>query len=172
MFLLLLTFVSACVLQEGKADWAKLSAPSLGLVAEFPVAPQVRKLTDKGPDDKEVKITIHRANQGGRSYIIAVSAFSDEYMKQPVERIFDNARDGSIARSGGELDSERKIKIGKYPARETIVKAQNAGYVRAWVTVAHNQQYSVMIAGKMKDDVTNDAAERFLKAFKITALKK
>jgi hypothetical protein len=172
MLLTILTLLSVTLLQDKAAEWVKQTSSALGFEAEFPVTPTMQKLTDKGPDDKEVKITIYRANRGGRSYLVAVSKFSDDYMKQSVETIFDNARNGSIARSGGELESERSIKIGTHVARETIVKAKNAGYVRAWVTVANRQQYAIMVAGKTKDDVTNDDAERFLKAFKITTMKK
>src|SRR5262245_60005309 len=92
--------------------WPKVSSRPTAFAAEFPTQPKRQTLKDTGPDDKDVSITMYRANVEGRSYLVTISAFSDDYMKQPVEKIFDNARDGSVSRSGGTLVSERNFKIG------------------------------------------------------------
>lgn len=151
--------------------WQPIANP--GCSAKLPNAnPKVQKLDDTGPDDKPVKITIYRGSIGKTSYIVSISEFSADYIKQPVKAIFDNARNGSLARSGGTLVSEKDITLDKVPGRETIVKAKDAGFVKAHVYVHNDKQYAVMIGSPNEKDLDDDNARKFFDSFKLKTIPK
>lgn len=165
MFLpLLLLLLTLSTTDDPTLRWTPIT--NSGCSAKLPTIPKLQKLEDKGPDDKPVKITIYRSSVGKVSYLITISEFSADYMKQPVKTIFDNARNGSIARSSGMLVSEKDIELDKIPGRETIVKAQDAGFVKAHLYVHNNLQYAVMIGSPTEKDLDDDIARKFFDAFK------
>ena len=153
--------------------WGKLSSPAEGFYVAIPGEIKRQKLTDKGPDDKPVKITLFRTLHHGVTYVVGVSEFSKEYLSQPKKKIFDNARDGSIARSGGKLVREKDIKQGKLEGREVVnaVGGKDGGVVRARIFVANDRQYSAMVAGKNEADVDSEEALRFLDSFKTIPIR-
>lgn len=151
--------------------WMPLANP--GCSARLPNPnPKVQKLEETGPDDKPVKISIYRGAIGKTSYLVTISEFSDEYMKQPIKTIFDNARNGSIARSGGKLVSEKDIELDKVPGRESIVTVKGAGFVKAHVYVHNNRQYAVMIASPNEKELDDGNANKFFESFKLKTIRK
>jgi hypothetical protein len=171
--LLVLTVPSFFAADDLPEGWGKLSSPAEGFYVVIPGEIKRQKLTDKGPDDKPVKLTFFRTKHGGADFIVGMSEFSHEYMSQPKKKIFDNARDGSIARSGGKLVREKDIKQGKLDGREVVnaVGGKDGGVVIARIFVANGRQYSVMVAGKKLADVESEDALRFLDSFKAIAVR-
>jgi hypothetical protein len=152
--------------------WSKFSSPTSGFSITLPGEFKRQETTQKGPDQKDVKITVFRSNVQGESYLVTISEFSPEYMKNPPRTIFDNARNGSIERSNGKLIRETDIKLDSYPGRDIVVEAGNkAGYVRARVFVANQRQYSVMIATKTEAATDTADAKRFFESFQIQEIK-
>ncbi len=171
--LILIALNFATFADELPEGWGKLSAPGMGFAVTLPKDFKKQKVTDKDPNDKEVKITLYRASLNDVNYIVGISEFSKEYLSQPKKVIYDNARDGSIARSGGKLVRESDIKLGKHEGREVVTAAgKKAGFVRARIFVANDRQYAVMVAAKTEPALDTDDARRFLDSFRITAVKK
>ncbi|MBL8824223.1 MAG: hypothetical protein JNJ77_16680 [Planctomycetia bacterium] len=170
LFILLLLAVTFTRddLPEG---WNKVSLPTAGFKVNMP-NPERKFMEDKGPDDKPVFIRMHRGKEGKVSYLVTVSEFSLSYISQPAKTIFDNAREGSLARSGGSLVSEKDIKLDKVPGREFVVKAKEAGFVRARVYVFNQRQYSVMVAGPKLEDLETPETKQFFDSFKLTPIRK
>src|SRR5262245_5801790 len=155
------------------AGWVKFAARGEGFSISSPATFKRQQLTDKGPDQKDVKITVFRANVGDESYLVTISEFSAEYMKNPPKVIFDNARDGSVARSGGKLVRESDIKLGSHPGREVVVAAgEKAGFVRARIFVANGRQYAVMLASKTEAGIDSADARRFFESFRLLSIPK
>ncbi|MFT3880350.1 MAG: hypothetical protein QM703_11900 [Gemmatales bacterium] len=171
MFLALSFLILLRLPDDPPPRWMPLANP--GCSARLPNAnPKVQKLEDTGPDDKPVKISIYRGTIGKTSYLVTISEFSDEYMKQPVKIIFDNARNGSIARSGGKLVSEKDIELDKVPGRETIVTVKDAGFVKARVYVHNERQYAVMIASPNEKELDDENAKKFFESFKLKTMRR
>jgi hypothetical protein len=155
------------------AGWVKFASRGEGFSISAPAVFKRQQMTQKGPDQKDVRITIFRVNVGTDSYLVTISEFSPEYMKNPPKVIFDNARNGSIERSGGKLIREQDIKLDKHPGRDVVVAAgEKAGFVRARVFVANGRQYSVMIASKTEAAIDSPEARRFFESFRILPLAK
>lgn len=167
--ILLLTLTSFA--DDLPAGWAKISLPTAGFQVHMP-NPERKFMEDKGPDDKPVFIRIHRGNSGKVSYLVTVTEFSLSYISQPVKVIFDNAREGTLARSGGSLVSEKEIKLDKVPGREIIVKAKDAGFVRARIYVFNQRQYSVMVAGPRLEDLDSTEAKHFFDSLKLVPIRR
>jgi hypothetical protein len=151
--------------------WVAIKAANLGYVVSMP-KPERKAFQDVGPDDKPVHISLYRGTVGKTSYIVSVSEFSKSYLSQPVKLIFDIARDGSLKRSGGTLVSEKDIKFNTIPGREIVVKAKEAGYVKARVYVYNLRQYSVMMAGEKESDLDTKEAQLFFDSFELKPLKR
>ncbi len=164
----LLMCIVAADLPEG---WVAIKAANLGYQVSMP-KPERKAFQDIGPDDKPVHISLYRGTVGRTSYIVSVSEFSKSYLSQPVKVIFDNARDGSLKRSGGTLVSEKEIKFNTIPGRETVVKAKEAGYVKARIYVYNLRQYSIMLAGEKEDDLESKEAKLFFDSFELKPLKR
>lgn len=174
MKLLLFTLLSTTWLMQDKLPegWAKLSARPHGFGVTIPLGHKVSKMTQKGPDGRDVKIAVYRANVGDTSYLVTVSEFSPEYMKQAPKVIFDNARNGSVERSsGGKLVREHDLKVQTYPARDVVVEAgMKAGFVRARLIVAHGCQYAAMVTSKTEAGLDTADAKRFIESVRIIKL--
>lgn len=164
--LLMSTLISD--LPEG---WVAIKATNLGYHVSMP-KPERKAFQDTGPDNKPVHISLYRGTVGKTSYIVSVSEFSKSYLSQPVKLIFDNARDGSLKRSGGTLVSEKDIKFNTIPGREIVVKAKDAGYVKARVYVYNLRQYSVMMAVEKEADLETSDAKLFFDSFELKPLKR
>ena len=154
--------------------WGRMSSPSEGFAVTHPIVFKRQKMTDKDPNGHDVRLTFFRFSKDDVTYIVGISEFDKEYMSQSNKQIFDNARNGSLARSGGKLIREKDIKLGKFEGREVVnaVGGKDGGVVIARIFVANGRQYSVMIAGKKQEDVESEDALRFLDSFKITAIRK
>lgn len=171
MLILILLLNLTITSDDLPAGWTKVSLPTAGFKVDMP-NPERKFLEDKGPDDKPVFIRIHRGKEGKVSYLVTVSEFSLSYITQPAKTIFDNAREGSLARSGGSLVSEKEIKLDKVPGREFVVKAKDAGFVRARVYVFNQRQYSVMVAGPKLEDLETAETKLFFDSFKLIPIRK
>jgi hypothetical protein len=155
------------------AGWNKFASRGDGFSISAPAVLKRQQMTQKGPDQKDVKITVFRANVGTESYLVTTSEFSAEYMKNSPKDIFDNARNGSIERSNGKLVREQDIKLNGHPGREVIVAAgEKAGFVRARIFVANGRQYAVMVASKTEAGIDSADARRFFESFRILPLLK
>lgn len=151
--------------------WVAIKATNLGYVVSMP-KPERKAFQDVGPDEKPVHISLYRGTVGKTSYIVSVSEFSKSYLSQPVKVIFDNARDGSLKRSGGTLVREKDIKFNTIAGRETIVKAKEAGYVKARVYVYNLRQYAVIVAAEKEEDLESKEARLFFDSFELKPLKR
>lgn len=170
MLTIALTFLLATP-DDLPAGWMKGNFTPNGFAITMPI-PKRQSFEDTGPDDKPVHIQIYRGKVGEVSYIVSVSNFSLSYISQPVKVIFDNARDGSLARSGGTLVSEKDIQLGTTTGRETMVKAKDAGFVRARVYVYNQRQYSLTITSPQEADLDTADARRFFESFVLKPIKK
>ena len=170
-----LVILSTTLAQAGKLPegWARSTVPEFGLSVVSPKEVKRTEQTDKDRDGKDVKFTLLHSTDGPLSFIVAVSEFDKDYIKQDKKKIFDNARDGSAARSKGKTVRDKEVKLGKLEGREFVTEVgDTAAYVRARVFVANEKQYSAMVAGKTKKDVDSDLANRFLDSLRISAPQK
>jgi hypothetical protein len=162
-----MTIVLCLVLvDELPAGWVLWNAPTEGFSLTMP-KPDRSQMTDKDANADPVTIQIFRARQGKVQFLVTVSEFAERYISQPPKTIYDNARQGSLARSGGSVIREKEHVLGKTSGREFVLKIKENAFIRAQVFVFNKRQYSVMMAAEKQEQLENDDAQRFFNSFKL-----
>jgi hypothetical protein len=158
-------------LQSARADetWKEFESKEGGFKVLLPGTPTAQKMTQKAGDGSDVELAIYRLPPvGGTTFIVSTSDFAESYLKNPAEKILDNARDGSVTRSKGKLVSEKKVKLGDHPGREFVVSMpKDQGFIRARAYLVGKRQYTLLIAAKDDKAIATKEVEAFIDSFKL-----
>jgi hypothetical protein len=153
------------VLGAAAADEKPFTPKEGGFSILFPGVPKENKQETKTPAGT-VAVTYYVVEKGGVTYVASFSVFPKESVKpRTEEKRLDNARDGAVASAKGKLEGERKIKMGKYPAREVLIRGEKS-FVRSRIYAVENRLYQTMVIGT-RDQAKGKEATEFLKSFRL-----
>ena len=127
-------------------------------------------MTQKAGDGSDVELAIYRLPPvGGTTFIVSTSDFAESYLKNPAEKILDNARDGSVTRSKGKA-GEREEGQTRRPSRaasslSACRKTRASFEARAYLV--GKRQYTLLIAAKDDKAIATKEVEAFIDSFKL-----
>jgi len=151
--------------QGAGTDWVRLAPKGHGFSVFLPgkaTEHQAKLQTKAGAVDVAYFVLEYKE----LTYVVSVSIFPKGALKADTQnKRLDNARDGALESAGGELVSEKAIKLGTVPARELLIDGKKA-FVRTRIYAAENQLFQTMAVGS-KDKVHGPDAKRFFDSFKI-----
>lgn len=100
------------------------------------------------------------------NYIASVADYGHRIFDDP-ETALDNARDGGVRASGGELLSEKQITLGRYPGRELrISPGMSKNIIRVRIYIVGSRMYQLM-AGGPERVIDGAPAENFFGSFRL-----
>lgn len=164
----MLVFLLALDLPEG---WVAIKAANLGYHVSMP-KPERKAFLEVGPDEKPGHISHYQGTSGKMTFTVTVTEYSKVYLSQPVNKIFDQAREKTLARLKGTMKSEKDIKFDSITGREIVIKTSNAEYLKMRLFVFNLRQYAVMITGVSESDLESEHAKLFMNSFQLKPLKR
>jgi len=151
--------------QGAGTDWVRLNPKGQGFSVLLPgtASEHEGKLTTKAG---AVDVAYFLVEYKDLTYVVSVSKFPKGTLKADTQnKRLENARDGALESAGGELVSEKAVKLGTVPGRELLIDGKKA-FVRTRIYAAENRLYQTMAVGS-KDKVHGANAKRFFDSFKI-----
>jgi hypothetical protein len=151
--------------QSSGSDWTQFSPAGGGFTVLMPGTPteHTDKLATKAGS---AEVSYFLAESMAVTYVVSCSKFAKEAVKpETLEKRLDNARDGAVESSGGNLKSEKALKLGPHPGRELLLQGSKA-FVRTRIYAVGNRLYQTMVVSKKENAHAADAA-KFLESFKI-----
>ncbi len=154
---------------EDSAQWINYTSPAGHYSVLVPSQPKLMTQESTTPSGAKVP-----------QYIASVEISSVDYMVAYFDYTaantfsFDKARDGMLANVKGTLQSEKPIKLGRYPGRDVMISANNNGVE----FLSHVKFYDVnkriyiiqFIVSKSSQTIETGAnATKFFDSFKVNA---
>jgi hypothetical protein len=147
-------------------EWKEFSSEEGRFKVLMPGEPKAYQL-DTESDFGKGKLNMFRVMAGETGYVANYSDFPEAIKKQPLKQVFDSSRDGAIANLSGKLATEKDIKLGDHPGRETLIDVSGKAMFRAKVYLVGRRMYQVVMVGS-KEAVSSKDAEKFFDSFKLT----
>ncbi len=151
-----------------QVTWEVFSSPKGSFSVQMPGTPTENKQTMNTPTGV---IDIHMfilEQKGCACYIVSYNDYPDSLIKtSSADQILDGARDGTIEKSKGKLQSEVSISINTYPGRELQVYGPHGKFaIRTRIYLVKNRLYQVGVVTSTEKSVSSDT-NKFLNSFKI-----
>jgi hypothetical protein len=93
----------------------------------------------------------------------------DMVMNAEPEAVLDGARNGAVANvQGAKLQSETRVKLGKYPGRDVLINVQSGRFFARWrCYLVEERLYQIIVVGS-EEFVRSQDTDRMLQSFKLT----
>ena len=135
----------------------EFSADKCGLTMQLPSEPKEETRTAEAADGPLV-ITLYTATTNNSAYVISCNDFpTDQISSADLNRILDNAAQGSMSNIGATLEDQKVITLDGHPGRDILGRTTIGGQdavVRARVYLVGNRMIQTMVLGakgQMKD---------------------
>jgi hypothetical protein len=159
-------------------DWYTLESKEHGYKVEFPKEPEASS------QEVETEIGVLKMNmymydaskyEGDENmiYMVNYSEYPEEHISSDktelLDEFFRNSIDGAVTNVSGELLSEKKISMGKFPGREIRIDyANGAAVITMRIYLVKNAVYMVQAITDTKNE-PNKSVARFMDSLELTS---
>lgn len=151
------------------ATKANYLAPDKSFKVYFRAKPTIENETEKDPDVGTIKTQTFSEDSGALSYVLITMRFSGvpSLNEMPPKMLFDDYEKAFAQELGGKVAGRRQLKVGGFPARETLVDVGNIRF-QLRVIIGRTTLFQAFTGGLKKDLASNKAdANRFFDSFVI-----
>ncbi len=164
--LLLLTFLlSACA--PSTPDWREFVGPDGDFSVQMPAEPQ-EQVEEYETDSGKITVHMFGATVGGMDYITAYSDYPAEIVAaKGAQGILNDARDGAVTNTKGELVSEQAIEMNGNPGMFLQVGSPDGkGLAQAKLFLVGNRLFQIFVAGP-KENAESEDVQFYLNSFTL-----
>ncbi len=151
------------------ASKANYTAPAKNFKVYFRAKPSIENETEKDPDLGTIKTQTWSEDSGVLSYVLITTRFSGvpSLQNMGVKSLLDEHEEVFAKELGGKISGRRELKVGGFPARETVVDVGNIRF-QLRVIIGRTTLFQAFTGGLKKDLAQNRAAaNRFFDSFVI-----
>lgn len=177
-----LSFITVLAQQESPAaavptaagTWINVASADAGFTVLMPAKPAEKAEPVKGHPGVENHLMTLETKLAG--YVVSYTQFPDDVTDPAAIKVMlDRGREGGIASSGGELKSEKEIKLNGYFGREWMLELPGGFLATARAYWAKRRLYQTVfvIAPQAGDSpevikLRQEVATRFLDSFRLS----
>jgi hypothetical protein len=164
--LLLATMIlSACA--PSTPDWREFIGPDGDFSVQMPAEPQ-EQVDEYDTDSGKITVHMFGTSVGDMDYITAYSDYPEELVAaKGAQGILDDARDGAVTNTKGELVSDEAIEMNGNPGRMLQVGSPDGkGLAQAKLFLVGNRLFQVFVAGP-KENAESEDVQFYLNSFTL-----
>jgi hypothetical protein len=164
--ILLVTLVlSACA--PSTPDWREYSGEDGDFSVQMPAAPK-EQVDEYDTDSGKVVVHMNGATVGDMDYIMAYSDYpADLVAAKGAEGILNDARDGAVTNTKGELVAEQALDLNGNPGLFLQVGSPDGkGLAQAKLFLVGNRLYQIFVAGP-KENADSEDVQFYLDSFAL-----
>ena len=151
---------------DDKPEWKEFTSKEGRFKVLMPGAPMQDKAETESDFGKGV-LHMNTVQTGKTMYGAHYCDFPAAIKKVPLKQVYDSSRDGAAANLEAKLVSEKDVKLGEHPGRETQIEvAGGKRLFRTRVYLVDQRLYQVVVFGT-KEAATSKEADKFLESFKL-----
>jgi len=164
--LLLVTFIlSACA--PSTPDWREFIGPDGDFSVQMPAEPQ-EQVDEYDTDSGKITVHMNGTTVGDMDYITAYSDYPAELVAaKGIQGILNDARDGAVTNTKGELVAEEAIEMNGNPGLFLQVGSPDGkGLAQAKLFLVGNRLFQIFVAGP-KDNADSEDVQFYLNSFTL-----
>jgi hypothetical protein len=153
--------------------WVNVAPANMGFTVQMPAKPAEKSEPVQGREGVQNRLLTLETKLAG--YVFSLVEFPDEISDPAVIKdMLDRGREGGLSASGGQLKSEKEIKLDGYFGREwsiALPQGLSATARAYWVKRRLYQTVFIMnpnAGGAMEAKLRGEAVKKFLDSFALT----
>ncbi len=164
-FLLAVFLLSACA--PSTPDWREFVGPDGDFSVQMPAEPQ-EQVDEYDTDSGKIVVHMFGASVGGMDYITAYSDYPAELVAaKGAQGILEDARDGAVTNTKGELVTEQGIEMNGNPGMFLQVGSPDGkGLAQAKLYLVGNRLFQIFVAGP-EENAESEDVQFYLNSFTL-----
>jgi len=165
---IILTAIICLGCSKQQAEWKLFISQAGGYSALFPGQPKERVMNERL---KVVHIATYEEDNKRAAYMVVYADIGEQSPKKDVDKYYDDARNGIIAKSGNRLLTEKAVELGGISGREMEVSAEKgANFCVVRVFLVKDRLYQAIVVEPTENRASSNILY-FLNSFQLSDAK-